>query len=42
MSEDKDKITEVSVDVTARILATFYSYFSINLEALSRFLILYH
>ena len=42
--ENEDKIIEVSVNVNviARILATFFSYFFINLEALSKSLILYY
>ena len=42
--EDEDKIIEVNinVDVIARILAAFFSYFFINLEALSKSLILYY
>ena len=42
--ENKDKIVEVSVnvDIIARILATFFSYFFINLEISSKSLILYY
>ena len=42
--EDGNKIIEVSIniDIIARILATFFSYFFINLEASSRSLILYY
>ena len=42
--EDGDKIVEVNIniDVIARILATFFLYFFINLKVLSRSLILYY